>query len=197
MTQPRIVGLAGPYCAGKNSLLPFFVERGYEVLDLDKIGHEVLELEKTRLVQVFGQDILDGDKINRRKLGAKVFQSRRRLRKLEAIVHPRMRTQAIHLLSENPAVNFVLNAAILFRLGLDKFCDLIVWIDSGWWIRLIRGLRRDGLGLRQTLLRVFAQKQNLKVIQEDSDIIRVKNQGDLERTLQELREKWEKMYGAP
>ncbi len=196
MNLPRVVGLAGPYCAGKNSLLPFFTGMGYEVLDLDKIGHRVLEMEKDQLVRSFGPAIVQENHVDRRKLGELVFRSRRLLRKLEILVHPQMRTEVIQSLSSHPTVNYVLNAAILFRLGLDKLCDLVVWVDSPWWLRLIRGLKRDGLGLARTLPRVFAQKQNLKALRADSDILTVTNRGGLEHTLQELREEWEKRYGA-
>lgn len=191
-----MVGLAGPYCAGKNSLLPFFRQLGYEILDLDQLGHLALEHEKQQVVHHFGKHILTPENsINRKILGALVFSSRERLKLLESLIHPRMRTDVIHALSQRPEVRYVINAAILFRLGLDRLCDVIVWVDAPWFMRLIRGLNRDHLGLLKTLPRVFANRQKLKLNNSKADILRVRNLGGLEHTLQALREQWELHYG--
>lgn len=196
MSPPRVIGLAGPYCAGKNSLTPFFQERGYTVLDLDRIGHRALERERGQLVEAFGSRILSEDgTVDRRVLGRLAFASRKRLRLLESIVHPSMKTEVLRELSGHPERRFVLNAAVLFRMGLNVLCDLVVWVDSPWWLRLWRGLGRDHLGLWRTLPRVFALRGRVKVGSEGTDIITVRNRGDLKHVLQALREEWEKRYG--
>ncbi|MCL2374428.1 MAG: dephospho-CoA kinase, partial [Treponema sp.] len=50
----KLIGLTGAYCAGKNRVALLLEQRGFAVLDVDKLGHEVIETEKTRLVSHFG-----------------------------------------------------------------------------------------------------------------------------------------------
>lgn len=196
MNHPRVVGVAGPYCAGKNTLLPFFVKRGYTVIDLDRLGHQVLEEIKDRLVGLFGPSIVGPDGgVDRRRVGRLVFRDPARLHRLEALLHPEMKLRVTRELSANPSLRYVLNAAVLFTMGLDRLCDVVVWVTSPWWIRWIRGINRDHLGPFQTFLRVRAVKVPVQVRRPHADIIVVDNRGPLEAVFRRLDEEWERRYG--
>lgn len=198
MSAPRVVGLAGPYCAGKNTLLPFFLERGYAVLDLDRIGHQALEDSLQEIVTAFGSQILNSEgAIDRRKLGPLVFKSRARLKRLEAIVHPAMKIRVVRELSAAPDVRYVLNAAILFTMDLDRFCDAVVWVDAPWPRRWARAMKRDRIGPFEALKRIYIQRHlGAQARARGADIIIVENRGDLEASLQALRDQWETRYGV-
>lgn len=198
MSVPRVVGLAGPYCAGKNTLLPFFLERGYAVLDLDRIGHQALEDSSKDVAAAFGSEVLNSDgAVDRRKLGPLVFKSRERLKRLEAIVHPAMKIRVVRELSAAPDMRFVLNAAILYTMELDRFCDAVVWVDAPWTSRWIRAMKRDRIGPFEALKRIYMQRHlGAQARARSADIIIVENRGDLEASLQALRHQWEKRYGV-
>jgi dephospho-CoA kinase len=101
------------------------------------------------VVEQFGPEILDqsgpagaAPKIDRRALGAIVFASPVALRRLEAILHPRMRRtfeRAIaRTVRRGRARAVVIDAAILFEAGWNTLCDRIVLVDAPRAERLAR-----------------------------------------------------------
>ena len=152
-----VVGIVGKYCSGKNVLAGVLAEYGYLVIDVDKIGHEVLESSKREIVSAFGNEIIGEDgRIERKKLGAIVFGNRAKLRLLEAILHPRMveRVTKIVELSEQ---GVVINAALLYKMGLYKLCDVVFCVKAPVWKLLLRGLKRDKISLCGVFGRLLSQ----------------------------------------
>jgi dephospho-CoA kinase len=191
-----VLGLAGGYCVGKDAVAAILAERGFRVLDVDAVGHRVLrEPEARELVAArFGPGVLGPDgEVDRQALGRRVFRDRRELSALEAIVHPRMveRVRAELAAQSGPAV---LNAAVLFRMGLDRLCGAVLCVRAPWWVRLARARRRDGLPLGQGLRRIVSQRGICPKLRASGvDIYYIDNAGGpralRERTLRLLREK--------
>jgi len=153
-----VIGLIGGIGSGKSQVAAFLAVRGAVVIDADVVGHEVLERPDVRraVVSRFGPGVLrrapaGGDEvpsIDRRALGKIVFADSSALRDLESIVHPLMEERFHGLISEAaldgraPAV--VLDAAILLEKGWDRFCDLVVFVDCPWGVRLERVVASRG-----------------------------------------------------
>ena len=92
--------------------------------------------------------------IDRKKLGAKVFAHKASLRALEAIVHPLMRHSIDQQIKERSSDNIVLDAALLYPLRLDRYCDAIFWVHA----RLLQRIQRA----RQVHLQNAATAQHKK-----------------------------------
>jgi dephospho-CoA kinase len=86
------VGLTGGIACGKSTVARMFVKNGAHLIDFDRIAHEVQQPEKPawqKVVDCFGKEILLSDgKIDRVKLGNIVFADKKKLNKLNKIVHP-------------------------------------------------------------------------------------------------------------
>jgi dephospho-CoA kinase len=86
------VGLTGGIACGKSTVARMFVKNGAHLIDFDKLAHEVQKPQKLawqKVVDCFGQEILCPDgKIDRIKLGNIVFADKKKLNKLNKIVHP-------------------------------------------------------------------------------------------------------------
>ncbi|MFO7850550.1 MAG: dephospho-CoA kinase [Spirochaetia bacterium] len=92
MSDKIIIGLTGKSCSGKDEAARILSERGWEIIDVDGLGHQALVQRKEELVRHFGERILDSKgTVDRRVLGEIVFADSSELRALEAIVHPEMR----------------------------------------------------------------------------------------------------------
>ena len=153
-----IVGIAGKYCAGKNCVVSFLRELGFGEVDVDRIGHGVLETLKADVVARFGPDILTADgSIDRRKLGAIVFRDRAKRALLERTVHPEMVRQVEATLRQTSG-DVAIHAAILFPMGLHRLCNLVVCVKAPAITRLLRALRRDRIGIFGALRRILAQR---------------------------------------
>lgn len=183
-----ILGLCGKYCSGKSEAARILGENGFRVIDVDALGHEVLEERRGEVAAAFGQNILGAEgKVDRRKLGSIVFANSARLKKLETIVHPRVAEKTAGLLEDarKSGAPTVIHAALLFTGGLDKLCDHIIIIKAPLLDRINRGLARDSLGIMAVFRRIWRQRS---LIPQSSylpaDTITVKNSG----TRRELRE---------
>ena len=191
-----VLGLAGGYCAGKDAVAAILAERGFRLIDVDLVGHRVLrEAEpRSRVAARFGAGVLGPDgEVDRKALGRRVFGDRRELAALEAIVHPRMveRVREELALASGPVV---LNAALLFRMGLDRLCDAVLCVRAPWWVRLGRARRRDGLPPLPAMRRIASQRGICSRLGGPGvDIYYINNAGGVnalrERTLRLLREK--------
>ncbi len=158
MRKKRIVvGVVGKYCSGKNTLADILSSYGYREIDVDKIGHEVLEASRDRIVEVFGRVVeAPGGGIDRKKLGAIVFAEREKLKLLEGILHPKMR-ERIRGIINNSEGNIVINAALLYRMRLHEMCNVIICVKSPIYRLVLRGMKRDGLSLMGVVRRLWSQ----------------------------------------
>jgi dephospho-CoA kinase len=190
-----IVGVAGKYCAGKNAVSRILEEHGYAVIEVDKLGHRALEARKDAVVERFGIDILQPAEgpsseraVDRRALGAKVFGDERARRDLEAILHPVMIEWVREFVRSLKGAPGVINAAILFDMGLHRECDAVVWVTAPLPMRMRRARRRDGLSYREVFRRFRAQRRvRPQQSSGDVEIHTVDNRGSYEALEAQLR----------
>jgi len=152
--------VTGTYCSGKNTLVSFVKELNFCEIDVDRVGHEILDDDGVtrELRRRFGADIFSCEgTVDRRILGQRVFRDSRELRALEAIVHPPMAAEVERIL-QRLEVQVVINAAVLFRMGLERLCDAVICVRAPLMQRLQRARRRDGVSLIQMMRRMRAQR---------------------------------------
>ena len=102
-----IIGLTGNIACGKSTVLDLLRERGAQVLDADRVTHELQAPGQPvyhAIVAEFGPGILSAPAglIDRRALGAIVFANPAALQRLEQIVHPAVRERITAWLAEIP-----------------------------------------------------------------------------------------------
>mgnify|MGYP006278910183 FL=1 len=183
-----VIGVAGKYCAGKDQLIRFFNTHAFfEEVDVDQLGHRALEVKKAEIEDSFGRGVLDETGgVDRKKLGARVFEDPKALRMLEEIVHPYMIEEVRRFIEERPGKNVIVNAALLFYMGLDNLCDAAVWVHAPSFSRIRRAMERDSISLPEVFKRILAQRKlKPQQIKKDVDIYTIRNSG----SLQELGEK--------
>ena len=179
-----IIGITGKSYAGKDFICTLLKPYGWREINLDALGHLALEQKAELILQNFpavAQITSDGNgqkNIDRKKLGDLVFRKASALHKLESIVHPHMKELVFkelnridnkrHIVSgehtkhmDMPLTRpqFILNAAILERLGLLPLCDLVLWVKAPLWLRAWRSRRRDSINWLGFLQRNWTQRK--------------------------------------
>lgn len=156
---------------------------GFTVVDVDRLGHRALGERQSEVVEAFGRTVMaSGGGIDRKALGEIVFADRTALRRLEAIIHPRMVEMVEEEIERSSGASVVVNAAILFQMGLHRLCDRVLWVSSPLLVRIARGLKRDRLSPRQVLRRIWAQRKlSPQPFRNLVDIYTVRNSGDKRR----------------
>ncbi len=125
-----IVTVTGKAGSGKSLASKVFASKGFKLIDADRIGHDVLEYPdvKKNIVSVFGENVLNEDKIDRKILGDIVFNDKNKLKELNKIVHPVICKEIMNSVS-SPG-NFVIDAALFYELNLVDITDIIVLVTA-------------------------------------------------------------------
>ena len=151
-------GVTGKYCAGKDVVSRILEQFGFISVDEDGIGHRALDAKREAVIGAFGAFIKSPDgSIDRAKLGSLVFSRQTDLRRLEHIVHPWMVAETARLLENLSGKNALINAAILFRMGLHTLCDFVIVVKAPLVVRILRGLKRDTRGVWHVFKRMRFQ----------------------------------------
>lgn len=126
-----VIGITGGIAAGKSLVSNILGELGAQIIDADKIGHEVIapgEPAHEDIIEYFGKEILNRDgSINRNKLGKIVFNDLGKLKKLNKITHGRIVERIADKLknfqSRQPSAIVVIEAALLIEMGMVELVD--------------------------------------------------------------------------
>ena len=157
----KVIGLTGKAAAGKDVVASSFAKHGCAVIDVDRLGHAVLEQSRVLLGETFGSGILASGKVDRKALGALVFADPEKLKVLEAIMHPAMVTECKRLITvaENEGKEAILiNAALLYRMKLYELCDHIVLVEAPFFMRFLRSRKRENISVKKFVGREKVQK---------------------------------------
>ncbi|AWG42914.1 dephospho-CoA kinase [Candidatus Borreliella tachyglossi] len=127
-----IIGITGRIATGKDTVSKIISsEYGFHEINVDKIGHTALRVKQDEIIKVFGKTILNNkNEIERARLRNIVFNLKPNLAKLEAITHPFIYTKVEREISQGTFNKIIINAALLFKLNLAKFCRYIFIIKG-------------------------------------------------------------------
>lgn len=130
-----VIGIAGGIGSGKSFIARLFAEEGCLVIDSDRQVSEVYDDEHVRrtLRAWWGNDVVRPDgQINRKLIGAKVFNDAGQRKRLEELIHPRVNAARQRAMALAPAevVAFVWDTPLLFETGLNRQCDAVVFVEA-------------------------------------------------------------------
>ena len=189
------VGLTGGIGAGKSTFAALLAERGAQVLDADAFGRDALAPGRPAwhsVVSQFGDEILSagGMQIDRRKLAAVVFEDRRKLAALNAIVHPvilQRIADELERLARTEAI-VVIDAALITELGLRDALDAVIVVTTARAERVERLVRARGMTIDDITARMASQARD-EELERGADYV-VRNDGDLDALAREADRVW-------
>ncbi len=180
MRSYRLIGLTGQTGAGKSAVADYLSQRGFAVLNADKMVADVYRESPVCLKAVaacFGGDILRADgSLDRPLLAKRAFSSPENTALLGKIVHPFVIAETLRLLKVQEGM-VILDAPQLFESNMDVLCDCIIGVTAPEELRLERILRRDHLTEEQARERMKAQLDE-SFFRENTDHL-IENNGDL------------------
>lgn len=153
-----ILGITGGTGCGKTTLLELIRQKGGLVLDCDAIYHELLESDMQMLnaLQLRFPEAFAGNTLQRKKLGAIVFQDSEALLELNTITHSAVYREVLRRLECRPALAAI-DAIALFESGLANLCDTTVAVCAPEEDRVKRLMLRDNIPEAYARSRVAAQ----------------------------------------
>lgn len=169
--KPYIIGLTGNIASGKSSVGQRLKNLGAGLLNCDTLAHSVYMRGQPcydAIVQHFGKEILGDDgEINRKALGAIVFNSKEQLKKLNGMVWPVLLDRAkeqIQILFEAGYQIVVIEAAVLLQAGWDQHVHEIWACIIPPEEALKRLQERNNLTESDARTRIAAQSSNTELV---------------------------------
>ena len=145
-----IIGLTGSMAMGKTTVAGMFRHLYVPVYDADAAVHQMLAKGGAAVGEVAAAfpGVVRGGAVDRAELGAKVFDKGKGLKKLEAILHPRVRARQarfLKMVAVRRAPLAVLDIPLLFETRGDEYCDLVVVVSATALLQRSRILGRPGM----------------------------------------------------
>lgn len=193
------VGLTGGIATGKSTVVRMLVGKGARVIDHDGLVHTLQEPGQPvwkRIVEAFGRDILDADeRIDRKKLGALVFDNEQRRKALEGIVHPavleeaqRQRDEIAH---EDGQAIVLSDIPLLLEVGMQGLFDLILLVYAPPELQIRRVMKRNKMTRDEAVARLKAQMPIDEKLRTADVVIR--NDGTMRDLEKRVDEVWQEL----
>lgn len=183
-----VIGVAGNIGAGKTTVSKIFEELGAEYISADEIGWEVLPKIADVLEKRFGEGIMQGHDVNKRKLRELAFSDVENLEFLNRVSHPILKKRIIEKISGIESGVVVIDAALLFEWpDVYKLVDYAILVTAPH-DRMIAQAKRKGISKRLFEKIVSRQKSEKEMVPQATHVIR--NDG----TVDDLRKKCQEIY---
>lgn len=143
-----IIGITGGIGCGKTTVANLCRQAGLPVIDADEISRQVTAPSGSAIEPIiarFGKQVIDSDGgLDRAKMARQVFNDRRTLDQLSAIVHQEVIAQIalqVERLNAKKAKVVVLDVPIPVKQGFLDTCDQVwvVWAEESVRIDRLRG----------------------------------------------------------
>lgn len=160
----KVIGITGPTGAGKTTALNALVSLGGRIIDADAVYHTLTRTSqpmRQELEARFGPVYTPQGELDRKKLGAVVFQDPQALADLNAITHRYVGQAVAQQVAEAEAdgVPVVgIDAIGLLESSLVNHCHRTVAVTAPEELRVKRIMAREGISEEYARLRVAAQK---------------------------------------
>jgi len=200
--KKKVYGLTGGISTGKSTVSDILREKGYPIVDMDKISRQIFEKDKPAYkdtIEEFGRGILDKNlEINREKLREIVFSNEDRLESLNRITHPYIMKESKSLIEEILKTRDLVivdipllleTRTMLRKYGINFTKIILVYVDRE--TQIIRLMERDKIS-REDALKIISSQMSIEDKRDLVDYI-IDNRGSLESLYLEVEKLMEKL----
>jgi dephospho-CoA kinase len=193
----KLVGLTGGIASGKSTVAKILQDLGAAIVNADDLAREVVlpgrEAWK-EVVAAFGVDILQTDQnLDRQKLRTLIFNQPEARKRLESIIHPRVRALAEERIRQYGAAGYpvvIYEVPLLFEGKLQEWLRPVILVACNLETQTARLQKRDHLARADAEKHIAAQ-MSLTEKRRLADYV-IENNGslaDLERQTRQILEK--------
>ena len=155
------VGLTGGIASGKSLVADRLASLGAAVVDTDVISREQTAAGMPALAEIgrqFGADLIRSDgTLDRPRLRNQVFSDPVARKRLEAILHPRIRKAAWERAGRIAGSYLVMVVPLLVETGFTDGIDRVLVIDAPRKLQIARLRDRDGVTRAQSMAILASQ----------------------------------------
>ncbi len=190
----EIIGLTGGIGTGKSTVSNFLREQNFAIVDADLISREVVEPGKPllkELEEAFGSEIINEDgSLNRKGLAAIVFNDVEQRKLMDSIMHKEILAEMRRCMEsyqeQGTHQGIIIDAPLLFEIGLEKWCGQVWLVTADMDIRIQRVCARDNAVPEEVEARIRNQMSDDEKRKLSDEIL--DNSGTLESLHKQITE---------
>ena len=191
----KVIGITGGIASGKSTIAGMLESLGADLIDADKICHELINTKDIALeiTKRWGNHLQDNSgKIKRDVLAEIVFSDEKEISALNSIIHPvaikQIKSEIAKLHSDVAREAIVLDAALLVESNLVDICDVVLFVntDKDRCKTRVQNTRKwplDEIAKREKFQGLLPQKREI------SDVI-INNNNSKKDTLNQVKDFW-------
>ena len=191
----KVIGITGGIASGKSTITAMLESLGADLIDADKICHELINTKEIALevTKRWGSQLQDNHgRIKRDALAEIVFSEEKEISALNRIIHPKaikqIKSEIAKSHSDVATKAIVLDAALLVESNLVEICDIVLFVDSDEGrckerVQCSRKWPLDEIEKREKFQGLLQQKREI------SDVI-INNNNSKEDTLNQIKDFW-------
>jgi dephospho-CoA kinase len=172
---PFRIALTGGIASGKTTVARLFAELGVPVIDTDAIARQVVEPGQPALAEVvaaFGPEVLDAKgRLDRRRMRERIFADASAKQRLEAILHPAIRTEMEHQSREAGGPYQVLVIPLLAEGKRRDHVDRVLLVDAPEARQVERLMTRDAVTHAEAQASLNAQATRAERLAMADDVV--------------------------
>ncbi|MDO5041290.1 MAG: dephospho-CoA kinase [Peptoniphilus sp.] len=159
----KIIALTGSISTGKSTAARIIKDMGFQIIDLDKIGHELYEDREVteEINRAYGMNFTQRGVFDRKALSKYVFEDKSRLETLNKIVHGKIFAKLIQTIGESQEKIIFVDIPLLIEL-IEKKNNRLIY-DEIWLVyvpmetQIARLIKRDDIQREEALKKISSQ----------------------------------------
>jgi dephospho-CoA kinase len=188
-------GLTGGFGTGKSFAAAIFKELGAGIIDADKLAHKALKKGSAtykKIIAAFGKSVLDGNGlISRKKLGRVVFDNKRKVARLNRIIHPAVTDEIKKRIRSFKGKVLVIDAPLICEAGLCGLIDVLIVVTASKEKQITRCLKKFKIKKADVYKRIACQMP-LKTKIKKADYV-IDNNGTRKETRMKVIKIWQEL----
>ncbi len=152
------IALSGGIATGKSSATTILMLFGFRFIDADKIAHKLLDLRYRDISNMFGEEYIIDDKVNRAELGKLIFANLSKRKELEEFLHPLIynEIEAQAIIQDKFKKPYIIDIPLFFEKQRYPIKHSVV-VYASRKQQIDRLISRDGFSKDEALRRIDAQ----------------------------------------
>ena len=158
MAYEHAIVLTGGIATGKSTVSNILKTHGFEVIDADSIAKEILPLHVKEVQNIFGDRVVKEGAIDRKALGAIIFNDKSEREKLNAFLHPLIREEIFKhsQMLEEKKKPYIIDIPLYFESD-GYHCKVVVVVYAPIEVQRKRLMIRENFTKEEAQKRIDAQ----------------------------------------
>ena len=152
------IALTGGISTGKSTVCNLLKLHGFLIIDADKIAHKLLDLNASKIEELFGTKYVENGLVQRKELGKIIFSNEENKLKLEALLHPLIKEEIIKesRVCEEQNKTYFIDIPLFFeKMHYPIVKSVVVYTPKE--LQIERLIKRDNITKDEALLKISNQ----------------------------------------